>query len=141
MFQSSSKKTRFPHTSSRIPRWLQTTIVLKLFPLGFNLKQITLLPHTTTQLQLLIACLSTPNQNSINTQPKTMNSLCLGRREVYIGNMDGRWILFSREKDLSLEVVPSLQGKGAQTVILDPIQPNHLPNFHYEASKAGSFSS
>jgi len=32
----------------------------------------------------------------------------LARREVYIGNMDGRWILFSWEKDLSLEVVPSL---------------------------------
>jgi len=32
----------------------------------------------------------------------------LGRREVYIGKMDGRWILFSWEKYLSLEVVPSL---------------------------------
>jgi len=45
-----------------------------------------------------------------HTQPKlsTVTSLCLGRREVSIGNMDGRWILFSWEKDLSLEVVPSL---------------------------------
>jgi len=32
----------------------------------------------------------------------------LGSREVYIGNMDRRWILFSREKDLSLEIAPSL---------------------------------
>jgi len=35
-------------------------------------------------------------------------SLCFKRREVYIGNMDGRWILFSWEKDLSLDVLPSL---------------------------------
>jgi len=32
----------------------------------------------------------------------------LERREVYIGKMDGRWILFSWENDLSLGVVPSL---------------------------------
>ena len=55
--------------------------------------------------------------------------------------MDGRWILFSWEKVLSLEVVPSIQGKGAQTDILDPIWPNHLPDFHYEACRARSFGS
>ena len=55
--------------------------------------------------------------------------------------MDGRWTLLSWEKVLSLEVVPSLWGKGAQTNILDPIRPNHLPDFRYEASRAISFNS
>ena len=49
--------------------------------------------------------------HSAKTLAIIATSLCLGRREVYIGNMDGRWILFSWEKDLSLEVVPSLYGK------------------------------
>jgi len=60
---------------------------------------------------------------------------------VYIGKMDGKWILFSWDKGLSLEVVPSLWGKGAQMDILDPIRRNHLPEFLYEDFRAGSFSS
>ena len=65
-WQSSSDKTKFPHTSASIPWRPQSTIVLRLFPLGFTPNQNTLLPHTTRWLQLVIACLSNPDFHTIH---------------------------------------------------------------------------
>jgi len=82
---------------------------LKALPFRLHSKPNTLLPHTTRWLQLVIACLSKiVYSHSAKTLTMTETSNSLGRREVYIGNMDGRCIPFSWEKDLSLELVPSL---------------------------------